>query len=78
VIPVVPAEAPAPPAERPDDATAEIPVVEADEPVEGTDIAVDPVFEELVQAHGGDPVHDVLPDAPGSDSGPSSAPATGG
>ena len=59
---------------EPDDATAEIPVVLP--PVtEESDLAVDPVFEELVQAHGGDPVHDVLPDvAPGSPS----TPTTGG
>jgi len=62
---------------QPDDATAEIPVVvlpAADE----SDIAVDPVFEELVQAHGGDPVHDVLPDvAPGA-TGSTGTPTTDG
>jgi hypothetical protein len=33
------------------------------EPAGESDIAVDPVFEELVQAHGGDPVHDGLSEA---------------
>ena len=62
---------------EPDDATAEIPVVVPPTDDE-SDIAVDPVFEELVQAHGGDPVHDVLPDvAPGA-TGSSGTPTADG
>jgi hypothetical protein len=78
VIPVVAPVEPAPPAEASGDATAEIPVVEVGPPDGNSDIAVDPVFEELVQAHGGDPVHDVLPETPEAASGPSSAPTTDG
>ena len=74
---------------EPDDATTEIPVVEqvpaaeTDPEVEHAaagegDIAVDPVFEELVQAHGGDPVHDVIADVAPEVPGSSSAPSTDG
>ena len=71
----------------PDDATAEIPVVAPTDAEtaeiavvapEAEDIAVDPVFEELVQAHGGDPVHDVLPEVAPGLAGSSGTPTTDG
>ena len=39
-------------------------VEDESEPAGESDIAADPVFEELVQSHGGDPVHDGLSEAP--------------
>ena len=45
---------------------------------EEADIVVDPVFEELVQAHGGDPAHDVLPDVDPGVVGSTSTPTTDG